>query len=364
MADTDPSTEADNADNGAEQANQSQSEPSSETTPATETAPVTTEQTATPEQSAQPAPGSLPSQTRSAPQPSTASQTNGKTNTAPPTQQTLDYEKQYRSILPVYTKATQQLKAWEKFGDPEQVSQQLAAAQQLQQQQRQQAEAQKLQPWDPRHPDASKTMQRLDRVRNYSAAVNALPQSLSPEQRNEAAQAIARSIGVSAEDGQLYREQQEHEKNFLTSFARDPRTTIREEARQEIQAAFQEFEQFHQLRAQTQQFLNQNQDLVKTHAADIEWAMNNPARREVGIEVARLRAKVAALEAQQDGAMEAKASADAQKALTKRRNTVPRDGGTAPVETDPVAAAEKEGLTDEALANRLIQSRRTRAAMP
>jgi hypothetical protein len=108
MPETDESTATANTSEGALAANPSVGEPSGETTPAAE-APVTD---ANLQPSADAAPGSLPSQTRSATQTPPNAGANPppapgapKPTTAAAPQPPLDYEKQYKAMLPEYTKA-------------------------------------------------------------------------------------------------------------------------------------------------------------------------------------------------------------------------------------------------------------------
>jgi hypothetical protein len=362
MPETDESTVLTNTSEGAVQASPSVGESSGETTPAAEAANA-----ANPQPSADAVHGSLPSQTRSATQtppnavnPQTAP---GTQKPPAPAAAPLDYEKQYKAILPEYTRATQLASAYKQLPPIDQLQQQLSRLQEMEQQQQKRAEAERLKTWNPRHPEFQATTAAISRVKSYRSAARAIPANLPPEQRQEIARSMAQELGVTEQDAQLFKNWEAHQGQVQERMAQDPEGFFQEVARQVAQQVVQEYEQFTSVRSQTQEFLTNNQELVKAHAKEIDWAMNHPARREVGIEFARLKAENEALKANQANAMESKETAEAQKALTKQRNTFRRDSATAPIEKDPVAEAAKLGMEDpQALADFLIRQRRKTTA--
>jgi hypothetical protein len=363
MTDDTQSTDDANIISGADNANPSMDEPTGETTPAAEAQTTTVDANPQPSANAE-SPSSLAADTRSTQ--STQTTANPAAPAQKPTtgtpQPTLDYRKQYEAMLPAYTKAQKEMKAYRELPPIDQLKQQLARYNEIEQQQRQQAEQQKLKPFHPRHPEYQSTKQAIARVNAYRSAARAIPQNLPPEQRQEIARNMASEMGVTQEDAQHAKDWEGHQRSVQERMAEDPEGFFEEIAARVSRQVVNEFEQFQGLRQQTQEFLTQNRDLVKNHAGEIDWAMNHPARREVGIEFARLKAENEQLRAKVPQVLESEETAEAQKALTKQRNTVRRDGASTAIQKDPVAEAEKQGLSDAELADHLIRSRRRNAA--
>ncbi|MBA2707350.1 MAG: hypothetical protein H0U59_06060 [Gemmatimonadaceae bacterium] len=226
--------------------------------------------------------------------------------------------------------------------------------------QKKQTETSGLKPWHPKHPEAAQTDARIGRVKNFIAASRAISRDLPPEQQSAMKNAMAAELGVSGEDAQLYQEHEQYVQGALNEFTRDPATYIEQHTQNAIQRALQEYDQFQSTKIQTQQFMTdpKNATVIKEHADTILWAMNNPQRRDVGIELARVMAERDSLKLQVGKQTESVATAEAQSQALRGKAGVSRDPRTSPVAAaDPVKSGLALGLKGDALIKHIEKTR-------
>ncbi len=298
--------------------------------------------------------GSLPTDTRSQITPSPGD---------PAAQPVHDWQKRYSDAQSYAQRLNDQVKQmqaklepWNGL-DPNQVREAIEA-------QRKQAAQSQLRPWHPRHPESAQTDARLSRVKNYLAATRAIPADAPPELQDRMKQSAQAEFGVTREDAALYREHEQFVQGALNEFTRDPDSYIEQRTQAAIQKALGEYEQFQRTNIQTQQFLTdpKNAPVIKDHADDILWAMNNPQRREVGIAFAQQKAEIERLQALIGKNRESVATAEAQSIALKGKASVSRDPRVTPIVSgDPVQEAMAKGLKGDALLNHIEKSRANKA---
>lgn len=261
------------------------------------------------------------------------------------------WQKRYQDSLPYTQKLAsqveqmqRQLQQWQGL-DPQQVRQHMAM-------QQQQAQIAQLKPWNRDHPGNAPFNALKERLKAQYDLANELP----PELRQDA---IARiNAKVSPEDRKNldeYRAWREREQE-MSPEERDDRQ--REVIRQEFAQLMSQRDQFEQTRGTTQQFLQQNAEVLEKHREAVLWGMNHPARREVGVRLAQLEEENEKLRQQVAKETQEVETARARDAYTKQRATVRRDA-TAAVVSDPASEAAKLGLRGEQLFDYLAKQRTT-----
>lgn len=236
--------------------------------------------------------------------------------------------------------------------DPNQV-------QALIQRQQQQAQLEGLKPWNPRHPQAATAQRSIDRFSAFQAAANSVPEDMP--NRNAVLTRMAEQMGVTADDGKLYRDWQEANRSFQADFTRDPEGYIANKAAQIAQTMVQQelarYDEYQRLGGMTNEFIAQHRDVLASKADTVAWAMNHPARREVGVRMAALEAENERLRQQIQESSASVETARARDQITKQRAATPRDARTASTR-DPAAALVNQGVKDPAAIMRALTEAR------
>lgn len=205
------------------------------------------------------------------------------------------------------------------------------------------AQVANLKPFQRQHPEYSKTMDRVSKVKGYMAALNAAP----PEMRDDPGYRgrLAQQMRVTAEDAKLHDEFDEHRENAVQQLATDPESFIDTRVEQIVQARLVQFEQAIQNRGHVQHVLDTNQELITKHRDDIMRAMENPNRHEVALEMARLKEEVETLRSKvvQDSRHVETAKAQRQIAQGRASETGRRDPASTAIIRDPSEDLIKSG---------------------
>lgn len=225
--------------------------------------------------------------------------------------------------------------------------------------QQKEAQAANLKPWNPGHPDVARTNSRLNRAKAFMGAFEvATPeQQADPNYRAQLAQKLG---GVRKEDLDLLEEKKQSQQEFHEKFHDDPQGVLQEFVSQQVAAGIARFEEFQNQRVQVQQFMGNNQELLSKHSDAVQWAMENPARREVGMRLATLEEENQKLREKLAAESEVVETAKVQAGYAKQRATVKRDAATVGELTmDAVLKRADEGKLSEA--DLLKQLRKARA---
>lgn len=229
------------------------------------------------------------------------------------------------------------------------------------QQFREQQERLALKPYNRAHPDHARTMSRFSLVEQAMEAVNAA-------QTEEQQELVRKLFGgkVSEQDMREYREYQQYRDTIRRDFESDPEGFIYErmEARltERLDAEFEARERMQSARSTSTNWLQSNQELVKDYAGEIQWAMTNPQRRDVGLKLAQLMDENRKLKSRLGDSEESVATARAQQEALSGRARVSTAPRTAPTSEDPVVAAKKQGLQGAALLQHLREQAQAGAA--
>lgn len=277
----------------------------------------------------------------------------------------VDYQKRFEDARTYMDKLAREnadhRKYREQWGDldPVQVRQQQETASR-------QAEALKLKPWHPGHPDAHRTDGRLARVESYKNARDAIAgdQGLDAETKTRLINSLSNASGVTQEDVALYREHQQTVQDAQVRMARDPEGFIRSIAQPMAeQIARQMVGQYDQERIRTQQTDQWMSDpkrapLLDKYGQDVLWAMDpNTPRRDVGNTLAVLKAENEALKLKLGAERETVETANAQHIALNKRSVVKRDPNTAKAALDPVEEGLKQDLSGVDLIKHLQKRR-------
>lgn len=212
-------------------------------------------------------------------------------------------------------------------------------------QQRLAAQAAQIPQFSRRHPEFHNTQARINRVRDYQRAVEALPADMPDTTKHTVAQQMAQRMGLTAEDAKLYRDAEAHRESMQERVATDFEGLFDELFEQRFMSRMKEREQFEASRWRTNQILNDEKlkPIIDQHQDAILWAMEHPKRHEVGLRLAQLESENAELRKRtlEQGAQVASAKAGRQE--LRQRATVRRDPSTA-VHEDIFAEADRKGL--------------------
>lgn len=303
-------------------------------------------------------PGSLPTDIRSS-TPNLAGNTPAKADSQQP-QAPVNWEKRFKDSEPYITRLSQEraelqksLKAWEGL-DPQQVREAL-------QRQQQQAEAASLKPWSARHPEFATTKARMDKVRNYFSATEAIEKDphITPEAKQQIAQRMAQQFGVTRDDAKLYQDFEAEKASVQERLTTDFDGLFQEKFDALFQSKIGEYEQFQSARTKAQSILSENGPLIEKHRDEIAWAMQNPQRSEVAFALVKAREELEALKAKVGQQTEHTETAQAQSAALKQRASVHRDASTRSPAVDPVEEASKLGLSGSRLAEFMLSRRQS-----
>ena len=200
----------------------------------------------------------------------------------------------------------------------------LSAFEQAEQQRKAEAERQQLKAWHPRNPERPRTMERINRVKAYMAALDALP--AETRANKEVTSNLARNMRVTPDDAKLFDEFEEHGAQVRQELETDPDGFIATRIEREVPALIQQaFDQFlaHQRATADVDRLMADPDKIKPHAdfirksldagVPVDFVMENVALKN---ELAAFKAKTGAVgEREQKVERQAKANAERDRLL-------------------------------------------------
>lgn len=245
---------------------------------------------------------------------------------------------------------------WKKrFDDGQRTLQQLytqnqasnARMQQMEAAQKKQADAANLKPWNARSPEHGATRQRLDRVDAYVKA-SAITSKVPPEQQEGALSQLRQSFGVTADDVKLYTEHRDHTQQSVRQLSEDPEGFIGGLVESRLQERFQQYEQYQQVRNQTDQWMSQNASLMEGRQQDVLKLMDMP-RRDAAVQILKQQQELDALKAQLVSQGEKVATGEALRQNVRTNATHKASPNARPARRDYVAEAKSKGLHGDAV---------------
>jgi hypothetical protein len=289
--------------------------------------------------------GSSTTDTRSAqPQASSPVTPQPEAAPAPPTQQqVMDWEKQYRSVLPVYQKSQYELKRMREQYDGIDPN----AAREAMQFREQHTKQLQLKPWQKDHPDHGKFQQTVQTGRILGSQIKAIQSNptLSPEQKQAAIEAVEQGSGLQDSDRQSLRAWQEDMQGFQQKFHSDPMGTIGDIAKQVAMQVVQQQQVTQQADVEVGDWFQKNQPIVQRYGQQMQEVITAAERGETwqtAQQVAHLLAERDALREQLGENQSQVQHAAAQQQVIRGRATNPtrRNPVSTPIEDDPVTMSE------------------------
>lgn len=282
------------------------------------------------------------------PEPGTAPTT--PTQQAPTAEHIADLTKKHENLQAVYGRQAQELGDLRRFRQEHEQRQAQEAA--IQQQKAAQAD---VKPWNRRHPEFNANAIKVERVKNFMAAREALPADVD----QNVVQQLAKRMGVTSNDAKLHDDWQAAREQTVEQLQTDPEGWFEQRFEQRFNQEMERREKYEAARWRVDQMLSdpKTKPLLEQHADAVKWAIDHPQRHEVGLELARLAAENQELRNRMKGFGEQVATAQARDTSLKARATVKRDPATA-VQTDVMAEATRRGLEGPALL-RFLQAKRS-----
>ncbi len=230
----------------------------------------------------------------------------------------------------------QEAQQYRELGDPQTLAQQV-------QQFREQAEQSQLKEWNKRHPEYHNFSALRQKVANF----NEFSKHMSQEQKDQAAvSSFSRD-----ELGRIHA-WQSHQAGVQRELAEDPEGFIQNYIQDSIRDALSDFEQYNTTRSQTDEYLNQNKDLIEKYEDDFLRVMSDGSpKRQIAMELIAQKAELEELRQKVGQSIEKSALADAQTQALQNKATVKRDLSTSDVYQDPAKLGQEKGLTGKALYN-------------
>jgi hypothetical protein len=257
----------------------------------------------------------------------------------PPAQPPMDWEKQYRSVLPVYQKSQYELKRMrEQYDGIDPV-----AAREAMQFREQHAKQLQLKPWQKDHPEYGKFQQTVQAGRMLGSQIKAIQSNatLTPEQKQAAIEAVQQGSGLQDSDHQALRAWQEDMQQFTQRFHSDPMGTIGDIARQVAQQVVQQQQVTQQADLEVGDWFQKNQPIVQKYGQQMQEVITAAERGETwqtAQQVAQLLAERDALRAQlgQNQAQVQQAAAQQQVIRGRAAGTTRRNPMANEIQPDPV----------------------------
>lgn len=206
-----------------------------------------------------------------------------------------------------------QMQAYQELGDPQQLRSVL-------EQQNEQARLSNLNPWNRGHPQHQRFQMIRDRWNTDQKRIN----RVAPEQQAAVRQAL--EADYNPEDLQALKGYEDWRSSEESLSPEDREDRQREIARQETIATIQHWEQSQMNRMQARSVIDKHGDLLTQHYDDVERVMNpQTPRRDLAIEVVRLKAELEALKGKSIKDTRQVATAQARDRLIKDQASVSRD---------------------------------------
>lgn len=259
-------------------------------------------------------------------QPPTATANPGQ----PPTQQqVMDWEKQYRSVLPEYQRSQYELKRMRQQYDgldPQ-------AAREALQFREQHTKQLQLKPWQKDHPEHQKFQQTVQVGRVLGSQIKAIQgnPNLSPEQKQAAIEAVEQGSGLSDADRQGLRAWQEDMQQFTQKFHSDPMGTIGDIARQVAMQVVQTQQMQQQADSEVGTWFDKNQAIVQRYGKQMQEVITAAERGETY----QTAQTVAMLMAERDALREQLGQNQAQVQQAAAQQQVIRGRATGPTRRNP-----------------------------
>jgi hypothetical protein len=164
------------------------------------------------------------------------------------------------------------------------------------QRQEQEAQRQSLSPFHAKHPQFQTNQARIAKANAFNSASAVLnPQDPNYQQMRSQ---MAASMGVTGEDLKMASEAKSYQERIIAEQASDPEGFVESRAMRVVQAQLQQFEQYLNNRFQTQQFIQQHQDLIKDPRSQqvmAEVLNEGTSRADLAVRIANLEREKAEL---------------------------------------------------------------------
>ncbi len=228
------------------------------------------------------------------------------------------------------------------------------------QRQQQEAEALKIKPWNPKHPDFQRTNSRLSNVRAFQGSRQEIisDPDLTPDQKNRLIGNMAARNGITEDDVKLLKENEAYTQEVKAELERDPDAFVQSRVEQLISQKFAQYEQFQQQRSQSQQFIEKNLPVIEKYQDVMLETMTHENRRDVALQMAQVMAeRDSLLEKLKDNARVVE-TAKVQSHNTRNRATVKRDAATVDAPSlATVMKADMSRLSNDQVLEKIMQAR-------